>query len=75
MFHERTKHSKIDCHFVRVKIQDGTMTHIHIGIKNQIADIMTKALSKQQHHIVLKSFGILDLFCRCKQPNEEEDRN
>ena len=47
-FHECTKHIKINCHFVREKLEAGILTLSHVGTKEQLADIFTKALGKRQ---------------------------
>lgn len=61
-YHERTKHIQIDCPFVRDKMQDGTISPIHLSKKGQIADILTKALPKAQHYRLLHKYGVLVLF-------------
>jgi hypothetical protein len=44
VFHERMKHTEIDYHLVRDKIQEGVIHNLHVPSKHQVADIMTKAL-------------------------------
>jgi hypothetical protein len=43
VFHERTKHIEIDCHFVRHHLLQGTLRLCPIVSADQLADVFTKA--------------------------------
>ena len=44
LHHQRTKHIKMDIHFVREKVQHGDVRVLHVPSRYQIADIFTKGL-------------------------------
>ncbi|WP_338140430.1 Ty1/Copia family ribonuclease HI [Candidatus Phytoplasma australasiaticum] len=61
MFHERTKHIELDCHFIREKIVCGTIKLMPIRTHLQLADIFTKALSASVFSSLLGKIGVLNI--------------
>ena len=58
VFHERTRHFKMDYHYIRDKIQDNSIITRHVHSEHQFADIFTKPLGKDVFIPMIYKLGV-----------------
>jgi len=62
-FHGRCKHIDVKMHFVREKVEDGSVTLIYCPTEDMVADILTKALPADRFCRLRAMLGMGKLVC------------
>ena len=60
--HDRTKHIEIDRHFMSKKVNTGIIQLNYIPIRQQIADVLTKALPRVSFDELNSKLGLYNIY-------------
>ena len=58
VYHARTKHIALRFFFIRDLVQEGTLQVHHVASANNVADIFTKALGREDHERLMAQLGL-----------------
>ena len=61
IFHERTRHIEMDCHYIRDKILNGSVVIRYVNLAHQLANIFTKPLGKDIFVPMIHKLGVQDI--------------
>ena len=58
--HDRTKHVEVDRHFIKEKLEGGIISRPFVCSEDQLADILTKAVTGRIFSSILSKLGVGD---------------
>ena len=58
-FHNRTKHIAIRHHYIREKVDEGEIVLEYLPTAEQVADVLTKPLSREKHICFIEGMGLI----------------
>ena len=61
--HDRTKHVEIDRHFIKEKLEEGSVKLVYTPTILQTADILTKALPRVSFEDLCSKLGMINIYC------------
>ncbi|XP_071574596.1 uncharacterized protein [Temnothorax nylanderi] len=61
VFHSRSKHIDIRCHFIRQALTDHRINLVYTPTEDMVADVLTKALPSSKHSFCTNGLGMKDI--------------
>ncbi|KAL4279380.1 hypothetical protein GQ457_03G023600 [Hibiscus cannabinus] len=61
VYHSKAKHVELDVHFVREKVSSGSLQVNYVPTRHQLADGLTKPISKCRFDEFRRNLGVLSL--------------
>lgn len=62
IYHEKTKHVGIDCHFIREKVEVKDMVLAYASKYDQVADILTEEMSRKHLNNILSKLPVVNIY-------------
>ena len=59
--HDRTKHVEVDRYFIKEKIKEGIVEFSFVPSFQQVADVLTKGLPRQQFEALVDKLGMINI--------------
>ncbi|TYK00118.1 Cysteine-rich RLK (RECEPTOR-like protein kinase) 8 [Cucumis melo var. makuwa] len=60
--HDRPKHVEIDRHFIKERLDSGSICILYIPSSQQIADVLTKGLLRTHFDLFVSKLGLIDIY-------------
>ncbi|TYK02399.1 Cysteine-rich RLK (RECEPTOR-like protein kinase) 8 [Cucumis melo var. makuwa] len=60
--HDRTKHVEIDQHFIKERLDSGSICIPYIPLSRQVADVLTKGLLRPNYDFCVSKLGLIDIY-------------
>ena len=61
VFHDKSKHIEIKYHYIRDMVQRGAVKLQYVAMDDQIADVLTKPLTKVKFEYFREKLGVLQI--------------